>query len=111
MFNRLCQWARHPVEIAYEDYLRFVDQPCHYCNALLDWQPHALRTKNGAVYYIDRKDNALGYTRSNSVACCSRCNRAKGEDFTYEEWVVIGKLIRQWREQKKNNEFTTATKI
>lgn len=41
-------------------------QPCHYCGYC-----------ENAVG-IDRKDNNEGYTLTNSLPCCWRCNRLKG---------------------------------
>jgi len=32
--------------------------------------------------------------------CCSRCNYGKCDEFTYQEWVEIGKVIRRMREEK-----------
>lgn len=49
---------------------------CHYCK----WPG-----PNG----IDRVDNSLGYTASNSVSCCRFCNLAKGtqDALLLQEWV------------------------
>lgn len=47
---------------------------CHYCG----WPP-----LNG----IDRVDSMLGYVEGNVVACCSRCNLAKGAS-TVEEFTI-----------------------
>lgn len=54
--------------------------------------------KNGGAYYLDRKNNDRGYEKGNLVVCCTRCNRGKSDQFSYEEWVEIGKTIRQLRE-------------
>lgn len=48
--------------------------PCEYCGG---------SDKDSG---IDRKDNSLGYTTDNVVACCSICNFAK-RDKTMEEWI------------------------
>lgn len=69
---------------------------CHYCN---DHVPHALgRGQPGyRGYFLDRKDNSQGYTPENSVLCCWRCNQAKGDRYTYEEWQSIVALLRSRR--------------
>lgn len=38
---------------------------------------------------IDRKDNLLGYTKENSIACCKTCNWAKGglEVKEFSDWI------------------------
>lgn len=41
---------------------------------------------------IDRLDNSKGYTIDNSVACCSKCNIAKGTD-TKEEYIARCKAV------------------
>ncbi len=49
---------------------------CAYCGA----QPHRTGFKNSRDFVyngIDRVDNALGYTRANTVPCCKTCNIAK----------------------------------
>lgn len=38
---------------------------------------------------IDRKDNSLGYILSNLCKTCNRCNTAKGNFFTYEQFKEI----------------------
>lgn len=85
--------------LSYEEFLTFTRIPeCHYCGAVIPWHPK-MAGKNNA-YYLDRKDNDKGYTTDNCVVCCSRCNWAKANRFTYEEWVYIGKAIRGFREAK-----------
>jgi hypothetical protein len=51
---------------------------------------------------LDRKNNLLGYSYNNCVACCWPCNKAKSGEFTYEEFLLIGKVIKQIRETRKN---------
>ncbi len=38
---------------------------------------------------IDRKDNILGYTLTNSLPCCARHNEIKSDVFTYEQLIDI----------------------
>jgi hypothetical protein len=47
--------------------LELIKSPCFYCGAPPD-----------PVSGIDRIDSALGYEDGNVVACCTRCNKAKG---------------------------------
>lgn len=62
-------------------FLYLTKLPCYYCGSL----PSKLaiisskRKYNGNYIYngIDRKDNAKGYTKINSVTCCQDCNRMK----------------------------------
>ena len=98
-FTSLCCLAkgRCSVELTYEEYLTFAKiKKCHYCGKVVQWNPHGYQ---GDGHHLDRKDNSLGYSRSNCVVCCARCNRAKSNHFTYEEWVKIGALIKTWQTQ------------
>jgi len=91
LYNKLLNGAKkrgHKVELTYEQYLEFVEKDCHYCDAKLSWVKHNTH-KAALAHYIDRKDNTLGYSKDNCVACCPRCNWGKGDSFTYEEWVVM----------------------
>lgn len=57
-----------PFEISREQFDKFRLTPCRYCQRAVD-----AMNKSG----VDRVDNALGYTMSNCVACCSECNLMK----------------------------------
>jgi hypothetical protein len=100
LYNLLCRSSkcRAEVKLTYKQYLKFVGLDCHYCGDTVPWVPHINVKKGvrGSAYNLDRKNNSLGYSRSNCVVCCARCNRAKSNHFTYEEWVEIGEVIRSW---------------
>ena len=49
-------------------------RPCEYCGDF-NGEGFDERPYNG----IDRRDNAQGYTKANSVSCCSECNYFKGK--------------------------------
>ena len=51
---------------------------------------------------LDRIDNTKGHTLDNVVPCCYECNIARGNNFTYEEMLEIGKTIRLIKERRKN---------
>jgi hypothetical protein len=84
----------HSFALTYHEFLSVIDEKCHYCRADLTWAEHCL-AKNGQGYNLDRKDNANGYEISNIVACCKRCNHAKGSRFTYEEWHGMTEYFRR----------------
>lgn len=52
---------------------------------------------------IDRKDNAIGYTLDNSVACCFRCNVTK-LDGSVEEFIAHCRKIVEFQDRNKNVE-------
>ncbi len=87
--------------LSYEDLLGYTNtKVCHYCNDPVAWSPHSLRDGNRKTigsrgYHLDRKDNALGYSKDNCVVCCQRCNMGKGKRYTYEEWWVMTRVFRE----------------
>lgn len=83
------------VDLSYEEFLTFVKiKKCHYCKAQVEWAEFNVAGK--ARHNLDRVDNSKGYSRDNCVVCCKRCNMAKGDRFTYDEWKSIGRLIQTW---------------
>jgi hypothetical protein len=98
LYNRLCSQAfahNKNVNLTYNDYLLLTDtKECHYCGKLVVWKEY---NNSGYGHNIDRKDNNIGYVKENCVVCCPRCNWAKQDQFTYDEWLQIGKLIKSWQ--------------
>ena len=66
--------------------------PCHYCGENFE------RTTG---YGIDRINSDLGYTKENSVACCSKCNYAKQSLEYYEFISHIIKIVNNTRKNIK----------
>lgn len=69
-------------------------RPCTYCG-------HDL-PKVGVG--LDQKVPGLGYTVENAVPCCTECNVAKSDRFTYDEMLVIGAAIRQVKDARRSAE-------
>jgi len=105
LYNTFIQKAGkngHTVTITYDQFLLLTDiKECHYCGAGVIWLEYQTRTPGkkyrGQAYNLDRKDSAEPYTFENVAVCCARCNLAKNNLFTYEEWKQIGGLIRSWK--------------
>jgi hypothetical protein len=99
LYNRLLHNKRYPVKLTYDQFVRFTKQShCFYCRAEVLW---ATVSGHGASYNLDRKNNALGYSARNCVVCCGRCNHAKGDYFTFKEWVLIGRTIQRLVKKKR----------
>lgn len=88
---------------------------CHYCGENVEWQPHQCyknRNLSKGGYYLDRKDNSIGYTKDNCVVCCTLCNMVKGKNLTYDEMLVVGKSITEVRKLRqltpRSNDLSTA---
>lgn len=63
--------------------------PCYYCG----FQSCGL----------DRIDNNRGHIMKNCVPCCFECNIARGSNFTHEEMIEIGKVIKIIKEKREKN--------
>lgn len=83
----------HSFEITYENFLAIKEDCCHYCRSLLTWAEYGTR-KNGQAYNVDRMNNDQGYIVGNVVSCCKKCNHAKGNRFTYDEWYGMTAYFR-----------------
>jgi 5-methylcytosine-specific restriction endonuclease McrA len=73
---------------------------CHYCGITIDdiealAKKRMLFKKNerGWSLEIDRLNSNFEYTKENCVMSCYWCNNAKTDEFTAEEFAVIGKAI------------------
>lgn len=83
------------VEISYEEFYKLCKERfCHYCWGEL--RRSFRRGEHGyRNYLLDRKDNAKGYTSSNCVPCCWKCNQAKGNRYSYEEFFQMTSIFRK----------------
>lgn len=87
------------VELTYDEFIEFTkENQCHYCNSEITWVPHCKdkgkEVSAGRKYQLDRKDNNGPYSKDNCVVCCSRCNFAKGNRYTYEQWYGMTAYFR-----------------
>lgn len=48
----------------------------------------------------DRIDNNKGHTYDNVVPCCYTCNIARGNNFSFEEMKILGKTIKEIKENR-----------
>lgn len=79
-----------------EDFKGLISQPCFYCGELPKQVYRPTRYKTPLIYNgIDRVTNELGYTSSNCVTCCKKCNRAKSTLTQKEFFVLITKIYRK----------------
>lgn len=85
-----------------------LDKNKYFFNLTLDWVKENLIKP--CVYCgfesngFDRKNNSIGHTIDNCVPCCTECNNGRMDNFTHEEFFIIGKAIRQIKINRKENE-------
>lgn len=87
------------VTLTYEEYVTLCKLPnCHYCLEDLNRMPfsrdNGVEVPTGRRYMLDRMDNSKGYTISNCVPCCWKCNSAKATRYSYEEWYGMTEFLR-----------------
>lgn len=86
--------TKRDIDITFEDFLKFVEvEKCHYCETEIKWEPFNHGGKNQG-YHLDRKNNDVGYLKTNCVVCCRVCNFVKGNQFTYAEMKELGMSIK-----------------
>jgi len=71
-------------ELTFEEFCRIrKNEKCFYCGT------------THSPFSIERLDNARGYSISNCVVACWRCNKMKSKDYTAEEMKILGKALRK----------------
>jgi hypothetical protein len=65
VYKRGAENRGYSFELSVDEFSNLWNKPCHYCNVLIQG------------IGIDRKDNNIGYTVDNTVACCTDCNFMK----------------------------------
>jgi len=73
---------------------------CKYCKiteteikALADKHQLFKKSERGWSLEVDRKNSNYEYTKDNCVMACYWCNNAKTDEFTHEEFMLVGTAI------------------
>jgi hypothetical protein len=80
-YHKGARKRKHAFDLSYDECVALFTSSCHYCGMAPSMMVRPLGKyctqppffANG----IDRVDNAEGYTKSNTVPCCPRCNHMK----------------------------------
>lgn len=85
-----------PYTLTTEDFKKISLGNCHYCGAPPKQIPRDVTLREQGILRNgpDRKDNAEGYTPTNTVSCCSACNRAK---YTYSLQELAESTVRRYQ--------------
>ncbi len=73
-YRRGAERRGYAFELTVEEFTELWNKPCSYCNTPI------------SGIGIDRKNNSIGYTIDNTIACCTTCNFMKGK-LTHNEFV------------------------
>jgi len=103
-----------PTVFPFEDFEDFIinKSDCEYCHitedkikVLIDAQ-HLNKKKDtrGWTLEIDRIKPNYEYTKGNCVWCCYWCNNAKTDEFSFDEFKKIGKVIESIWEARLNRQ-------
>jgi len=86
MLVKHCEERDKYIKLSYEDFLYFTQfDKCFYCLDDISWTKYNLSV-NGSRTNMDRKDHRIGYLKSNIVQCCWKCNNAKSNKYTFDDW-------------------------
>jgi len=108
------KWKDKCSEIDFYDFKEWfekADKKCFYCEItekeiqqLWKKHPKLTKSKRGKVLEIERKEPNEPYDKiSNLVFSCYWCNNAKTDTFTEEEFIKIGKVIKNIWEERLND--------
>lgn len=94
-----------------DEFRKIVESTCSYCGSYRTTKAARSKGTNGDYFYtgVDRVNNSIGYTVSNSAPCCKQCNIAKGslsndEFFKWIEAILKAQKARFEFEWKENHE-------
>lgn len=109
IFNELsksCKKNNKNITLTYDDFINIIKElKCHYCDVELVFNKHT-RDENSKyvsrAYQLDRKNNNSGYTLDNVVTCCWNCNRIKSNIYSYEEFILLGPILKRIINDRKS---------
>lgn len=86
-YKRNAKHKNLPFSLTDEEVISIFESNCYYCGKV----PYCVferKNTNGPYIFtgIDRLDSSLGYTKENTVPCCSKCNYIKS-DMSYKEFL------------------------
>lgn len=109
-YKKQAETRGYVFELTTTEFKNLILQDCHYCGEV-----PSNTFKSGGRFYngndtflyngVDRRVNTIGYTSTNCVPCCSKCNFAK-KDFDYDEWIQwVHRLYHSLNNSGKFNDY------
>lgn len=82
---------KYGIDIDYDvEYLVSLGIKCCYCNINCTFGNKA---HNSDALTFDRIDSEIGYTKQNTLSCCSFCNISKNES-SYNDWIQLIEFLK-----------------
>lgn len=87
-YERKAKGRNKPFNLSYKEFYFIINQDCLYCGLPPTKEYNNSGTLTHTILHngIDRWDNSIGYTFTNTVPCCWQCNRTKLE-LSLEEFL------------------------
>lgn len=103
LFNIFKRLNEHKwVDLTYEQFSILCQVTnCHYCFKSVERSRYG--SSNGSGYKLDRMNNDIGYTFTNLVTCCTKCNFAKGNRYSYNEFYQMTQHFRRNFQHSETN--------
>lgn len=93
--------------LEFSDFQALVNTNCFYCDTPPKERDYSYKVFKPKLNGIDRKNNDLGYTKENSLPCCTECNYFK-RTLPYEKFLTLTKRIALAQTKKNYQESLTA---
>jgi len=97
-YKRNAKIKKRKFSLSRGQFITITSSKCHYCGSFpANIASDNLKGNKSSYTYngIDRKNSSEGYTVSNSLPCCKKCNFTKG-DKSYDEFL-------SWKKRITNN--------
>lgn len=94
-YNQYLRNAKHrkiPMELSSEESRAIASQDCIYCGEPPEARPVQRGRDSINASGMDRIDNNIGYTVSNTVPCCTWCNQSK-KHYSAEYFIAKCKAV------------------
>lgn len=88
---------RQVFSLSQEDFKKWYEKQLKICAYCKRTEKDVIKDRNNQYnrLTIDRKNNSKGYELNNLTLCCHKCNLIKGENFSYNQMIRIGKILQE----------------
>lgn len=108
VYKRIGSNSKWNNNLLYDEFLRFTKiKNCHYCDTFIKWEKYTSDNSElkSRATNLDRIDPFKDYSTSNCVVCCWDCNQIKRNLVCYEDFIEIGKILKNRKYNSKFDKF------